>query len=165
MIESSGQTPHDLEAELLPEVNGGFVGGGDEVELHGFVAEFFGDLLGVQAHGGGQASASGGGSDHIAAVADMRSLTGVVGLDVVGSQDGSVLCQNKGLSRTLHPDLSGLIFVCISGIGVGLSGSDYFMENRPNFFKVFLVGFSDGHEKIYLWFLSESMISHRQKKK
>ena len=53
MLKCLGQASYGGEAEFIPESYCASVTGGDKVELHGFVAQGYGDLLGMFAHGCG----------------------------------------------------------------------------------------------------------------
>ena len=83
MAESARKPADHGEAVLLPKANGSFVCGDDEIELHG--AKAHGDRLRLRvlAHCRGDALAPGFGSHDVAAVADVRTQAGMIGLDEI----------------------------------------------------------------------------------
>ena len=77
------------------------VGGDDEVELHGAESAMAGLVEGVEAHGPGDSAALRGGGGGVAAVGDVGACSGLVGLEVVGSDDaGAVIAIPRLRSET-----------------------------------------------------------------
>ena len=71
MIESARKRAHHRKPEFLPKANRPFIGGGDQVELHGTKAHRDGLCFRMLAHGRRDALALRLWSNDVAAVADM----------------------------------------------------------------------------------------------
>src|SRR5688572_9471441 len=145
MVKSLRQAAHRGEAKPTPEPDGAFIGGRDEVELHGLVAQCACDLLGMLAHCRGQTAPSRSGRDHISAVADVIARPGLVGLQVVRAEDRPVLFERVGLSWRVHPYRQRLRFGRVSRIPIGLAGNSDLTEDRPDLVEVRSCRLADIH--------------------
>ena len=91
MPERLWQCPDDLEAKLLPQVDGGSVGADDEVELHRAVAGLSCLLEAMLTHGAAGAFALHRGIDHERRVGDVRTQSAVIRDQLVHPDDAAVV--------------------------------------------------------------------------
>ena len=134
-----------FEAQALPQLHGALVACRDEIELHGLVAEFEGDLFGVPAHRGGESLAARRRIDHVAAIADMGARSVEVGFQIVSAEHLAVPLGNEGLARQMHPYPPGFFLAGIGGESVGIARGNDDSENRPYLLEILFAGFADYH--------------------
>ncbi len=108
VVESAGQAACDFEAEFLPEADGDFVGADDDVELHGTEAAFPGTVEGVDAHGAGDAPASGPGCGHVSAVGYVAAPALLIRSQVIGTEDFFIFFRDKCFMMGCVPVFQGL---------------------------------------------------------
>lgn len=104
------QSAYGCKTELVPKLDGAFIGRSNEIELHCFVSERSGNFLGMLAHDAGHSAPSRGGSDHVAAIADMIARAGLVGFDEIRSENSPMLFEYEGFSWRIEPNLLRLFY-------------------------------------------------------
>ena len=143
MIEGFWQRADDFEAMFLPEVYSSFIGRDDGIKLHGLEAERHRLLLRVAAHRGGNAASTGVCRDYIAAVADMRSWSLLVGFKVIGPENALVLIfRDVGADRLQEPNLSGVLVGHFGIKGIGFARPEHGLQHAPKSGPVVLCGFA-----------------------
>ncbi len=88
--------------------------------------------LGVLAHGRGDALASGRFGDHVAAVADVVAEAGLVGFDVVGTEDLAVSFGDVGGLGIVNPVVDGVGLSAAGVVGIGVAWTDDREKNIAN---------------------------------
>lgn len=89
-MEGTRKCSNHRKTEFFPEADGALVGGHDQIELHGAKSHGYDYGLRMLTHRGGNSLTLCFRGYDVTAVADMRTKTRLVGLDVVGSQDAPI---------------------------------------------------------------------------
>jgi len=131
MVERQGQPSYNRKPEILPQLYSALICADHKVELHCAEAGVFSLLLRMQAHPSGDTSSRCVRCRHVAAVADVRSASALIGAQVVGTDHHTIFFRHKHLIAGREPVRQRLITRDISRQGVGLAGTQDRLENEP----------------------------------
>ena len=142
------EAAEDRKSKALPEPHRPFIGGHDEIELHGAEAPGPGTIQGMRAHGAGDTSTGRGGCGNVAAVGYVGAAAGLIGAKEVSPNGMTAVLRDEHFVAGREPERESLPAAHLAGQGVGLSRSDYRFENGPDRIRIARERCPDGHRSL-----------------
>ena len=145
MAEGTREPSRNDKPELLPQPHGPFVGGDDEIELHGGEATRTRLIERMCAHGAGDAAAERVRRNDITAVGDVLPATPVVGAQIIRADDGALIVGDENAMAERMPLGECIAPRNIAWHRVGFARAKSWLQNAPDRVAIARFGWSDQH--------------------